>query len=222
MATCQLSPVIDHLRRSTLIRDGAGLTDGQLLSRFIERRDEAAFEALVRRHGPMVLSVGRRLLRNHHDAEDTLQATFLVLVRRAASIAPPEKLANWLYGVAYRTALKAKATNIKRAVRERQVLDPPEAIASQDPWHELRPHLDRELSLLPDKYRLPVVLCDLEGKSIKEAARNLDWPQGTLAGRLARARALLAKPVPPHGLALSVCTLTAFLFPQIASATIPS
>jgi RNA polymerase sigma factor (sigma-70 family) len=222
MATCQLSPVIDQLRRSTLIRDGAGLTDGQLLSRFIERRDEAAFEALVRRHGPMVLGVGRRLLRNHHDAEDTLQATFLVLVRRAASIAPPEKLANWLYGVAYRTALKAKATNIKRAVKERQVMSQPDSPAPADPWRELLPLLDQELSRLPDKYRLPIVLCDLEGQSIKDAARNLDWPQGTLAGRLARARALLAKRVARHGLVLSVGTLTALLSQHIASASVPS
>src|SRR5713226_3246726 len=222
MATCQLSPVIDQLRRSTLIRDGAGLTDGQLLSRFIERRDEAAFEALVRRHGPMVLSVGRRLLRNHHDAEDALQATFLVLVRRAASIAPPEKLANWLYGVAYRTALKAKATNIKRAVRERQAMSQPDSPAPPDPWRELLPLLDQELSRLPDKYRLPIVLCDLEGKSIKDAARNLDWPQGTLAGRLARARALLAKRVARHGLVLSVGTLTALLSQHMASAGVPS
>ncbi|HEV2947712.1 MAG TPA: sigma-70 family RNA polymerase sigma factor [Gemmataceae bacterium] len=222
MATCQLSPVIDQLRRSTLIRDGAGLTDGQLLSRFIERRDEAAFEALVRRHGPMVLGVGRRLLRNHHDAEDTLQATFLVLVRRAASIAPPEKLANWLYGVAYRTALKAKATNIKRAVKERQAMSQPDSPAPPDPWRELLPLLDQELSRLPDKYRLPIVLCDLEGQSIKDAARNLDWPQGTLAGRLARARALLAKRVARHGLVLSVGTLTALLSQHIASASVPS
>jgi DNA-directed RNA polymerase specialized sigma24 family protein len=96
MTTCQLSPVIEHIRLSAVIRDGAGLTDAQLLSRFIERGDAAAFEALVRRHGPMVLGVGRRLLRNHHDAEDAFQATFLVLVRRAESIVPPEKLANWL------------------------------------------------------------------------------------------------------------------------------
>src|SRR5713226_2374477 len=222
MATCQLSPVIDQLRRSTLIRDGAGLTDGQLLSRFVERRDEAAFEALVRRHGPMVLGVGRRLLRNHHDAEDAFQATFLVLVRRAASIAPPEKLANWLYGVAYRTALKAKATNIKRAVRERQVMAQLDAPAPPDPWHELLPLFDQELRLLPDKYRLPIVLCDLEGKSIKDAARNLNWPQGTLAGRLARARALLAKRFARQGLVLSVGTLTALLSQQIASAGVPS
>jgi RNA polymerase sigma-70 factor (ECF subfamily) len=221
MATCQLSPVIEQLR-STLMRDGASLTDGQLLSRFIECEDETAFEALVRRHGPMVLGVSRRLLRNHHDAEDAFQATFLVLVRRAACIAPPEKLANWLYGVAYRTALKAKATKTKRTVYERPMMAEPETQVPQGPWDELLPLLDQELSRMPDKYRLPIVLCDLEGKSIKEAARNLDWPQGTLAGRLARARKLLAKRFARHGLVLSVGTLAAIFSRQVASAGLPA
>lgn len=222
MVTCQLSPVIEELRRSTLVLDGAGLTDAQLLSRFIERRDAAAFEALVRRHGPMVLGVGRRLLRNHHDAEDAFQATFLVLVRRAASIVPPEKLANWLYGVAYRTALKAKATNFNRAKHEGPVIGEPEARSPQDPWDELRPLLDRELSRLPNKYRLPIVLCDLQGQSIKEAARNLNWPQGTLAGRLARARALLAKRLTRYGAVLTVGTLAAVLAEHVALASVPA
>ena len=222
MATCQLSPVIEQLRRSTLIRDGAGLTDGQLLSRFIEGEDEAAFEALVRRHGPMVLGVSRRLLHNHHDAEDAFQATFLVLLRRAESIAPQEKLANWLYGVAFRTALKAKAIKFKRTIHEQRVISEPEAPSSPDVWDELRPVLDRELSGLPDKYRLPIVLCDLEGQSIKEAARNLDCPQGTLAGRLARARALLAKRVARYGPAISAGTLIALLSTPGAKASVPA
>src|SRR5262249_47707762 len=99
MATGQLSVVLQHLRRAMLLKDGAGLTDGQLLEDYISRRDEAALAALVQRHGPMVWSVCRRVLSNYHDAEDAFQATFLVLVRRAASIASPELLANWLYGV---------------------------------------------------------------------------------------------------------------------------
>jgi len=133
MATGQLSGVIRHLRGTALQRDGGGMTDGQLLVCFITRRDDAAFEALVRRHGPMVLGVCRRILRKHHDAEDAFQATFLVLARKALSIRQPELLGNWLYGAAYRAALEAKAA--RRRVRERQVsaMAEPEAVAEASP-----------------------------------------------------------------------------------------
>src|SRR4051794_9442977 len=158
-----MSEVIQHLRRAMLLRGGAGLTDGQLLEGFISRRDGAALEALVQRHGPMVWGVCRRVLRNEHDAEDAFQATFLVLVRKAASIASTELLANWLYGVAHRTALKARATAARRKGREKQVAEMPEpAVAEQHLWGDLQPLLDAELSRLPDKYRVVVVLCDLE------------------------------------------------------------
>ena len=109
-----------------LLRDGAGLTDGQLLEDYISRRGETALAALVQRHGPMVWGVCHRVLGNYHDAEDAFQATFLVLVRRAASLASPGLLANWLYGVAHQTALKARATTIKRKIREKQVTEMPE------------------------------------------------------------------------------------------------
>src|SRR5438128_6196625 len=118
MATSQVSEVIQHLRRTVLLRDGAGLTDRQLLEDYLSRQDEAALAALVQRHAPMVWGVCRRVLRNHHDAEDAFQATFLVLVRKAAAIASRELLANWLYGVAHQTALKARATLAKRKGRE--------------------------------------------------------------------------------------------------------
>src|SRR6266404_2733195 len=114
MTTKALATALQHLRRAVLRQDGAGLTDGELLECFITQRDEAAFEALVRRHGPMVLGVGRRILRNEADAEDAFQATFLVLVRKAASIRPRRMVGNWLYGVAHNTALKAKAMGSKR------------------------------------------------------------------------------------------------------------
>src|SRR5262249_18769963 len=163
MATGQLNGVIQHLRRAMLLRDGAGPNDGQLLADYISRRDEAALEALVQRHGPMVWGVCRRVLSNYHDAEDAFQATFLVLVRKAAAIASTELLANWLYGVAHQTALKARATVARRKVRERQVTEMPEpAVAAQDLWDDLRPLLDRELSCLPDIHRVVLVLCDLE------------------------------------------------------------
>ena len=109
-----------------------GFSDGQLLDRFVARREEAAFEAIVHRHGPMVWGVCRRVLRDHHDAEDAFQATFLVLARRAASVVPREKVGNWLYGVAYQTAMKARATRAKRRVREGQVPDTAGAEAVPD------------------------------------------------------------------------------------------
>src|SRR5687768_12897578 len=154
MPTSQASGAIQHLRRTVLLRDGAGLTDGQLLTDYLSRRDEAALAALVRRHGPMVWGVCRRVLRNYHDAEDAFQATFLVLVRKAASIAARELVANWLYGVAHQTALKARATAARRKERERHVTEMPEpAVTEQGLWCDLQPLLDEELSRLPDKYR---------------------------------------------------------------------
>src|SRR5262249_22645957 len=148
--------------------------------------------ALVRRHAPMVWGVCRRVLGNLHDAEDAFQATFLILVRKAASIASPKLLANWLYGVAHQTALKARATNAKRRVRERQVTHMPEPAANEpDRWNDLQPLLDQELARLPNKYRVAIVLCDLEGKTRKEAAWQLGVPEGTLAARVARGRVML-------------------------------
>src|SRR5438105_9371672 len=123
MATTQISNVIEHLRRSIFVREAAGWSDGRLLSAFISHRDEAAFEAIVRRHGPMVMGVCQRVLRNRHDAEDAFQTTFLVLVRKAGAIMSRELLANWLYGVAYNTALKAKAATARRRVCERRVCE---------------------------------------------------------------------------------------------------
>src|SRR5262249_34368415 len=153
---------------------GAGLTDGELLEAHLRRRDEAALAALVRRHGSMVWGVCRRVLHNHHDAEDAFQATFLVLVRKAASIVPRDMVGNWLYGVAHQTALKARTTTAKRRRRERTLTGMPEpAMAEQPVWRDLQPLLDEELSRLPDKYRAVIVLCDLEGKTRKEAARQL-------------------------------------------------
>jgi RNA polymerase sigma factor (sigma-70 family) len=223
MATSQMSEVISHLRRTVLLREGVGLTDGQLLEDYLSRREEAALEALVWRHAPMVWGVCRRVLGNHHDAEDAFQATFLILVRKAASIASPTLLANWLYGVAHQTALKARATAAKRRARERQVTPMPEPAATEpDLWNDLQPLLDQELSRLPDKYRVAIVLCDLEGKTRKEAARQLGVPDGTLAARLARGRVMLAKRLARHGLAVSGGALGAMLSQNVASTGVPS
>ena len=159
----------------------------------MERREGAVFEAIVRRHGPMVWGVCRRVLRDHHDAEDAFQATFLVLARKAASVMPREKLGNWLYGVAYQTAMKARAMRAKRRGREGQVPDMPEPMAVPDDLRDdLAESLDRELSRLPEKYRTPIILCDLEGRTHREAASQLGWPIGTVSSRLSRARSMLA------------------------------
>src|SRR5262245_62087191 len=134
MPTIPTTSVIEHLRRVVLRRDGAGLGDGELLRSFIERHDEAALAALVRRHGPMVWGVCRRLL-GHHDAEDAFQATFLVLVRKAASVRPREMVGNWLYGVAHQAALQARRTAARRRAREVQVTVMPDNQAvRQDQW----------------------------------------------------------------------------------------
>jgi RNA polymerase sigma factor (sigma-70 family) len=223
MAAAQVDVVIRRLRRALLPQDGAGRTDGELLASFIEQKDEAAFEAIVRRHGPMVFGVCRRVVRDHHDAEDAFQATFLVLARKAASVRPRERVANWLHGVALRTALKAKAMTAKWRGRERQVAELPEPEAArQDQWPELRHLLDQELNGLPENYRLPILLCDLEGKTIKEATRQLGWPQGTLAGRLARGRKLLASRLTNRGVMLSAGSLAAVLSQNAASAGVPA
>jgi RNA polymerase sigma factor (sigma-70 family) len=211
--------IIRHVRRAALLRDGAGQSDGQLLERFLAFQDEAAFEALVLRHGRMVLGVCRRVLGNIHDAEDAFQATFVILVRKAASVRRRESVGSWLYSVAYRTALEAKERLAKRRVRERQVRDMPQPTAEpEDELRELLPVLDRELSRLPERYRAAVVLCDLEGKTRKEAARLLGVPEGTLSGRLTTARRLLAKRLARYGPALSGGALAAALAQNTASA----
>lgn len=220
-----MSAVIQHIRDAVLAQDAVGLTDARLLECFRDHRDEVAFEALVRRHGPMVLGVCRRALRNPQDAEDAFQATFLVLVRKAASIVPPGMVGNWLYGVAYQTALKARAMADRRGARERQVMDTPEPAAPDRDdalWRELRPIIDEELSRLPAKYRAPLVLCDVEERSYKEAAEQLGWPEGTVAGRLSRGRAMLADRLARRGVVLPLAALGAVLTANAASAGVPA
>src|SRR5262249_25652487 len=148
------------------------LTDGDLLGRFCRRGEETAFALLVQRHGPMVLSVCRRVAENADDAEDAFQATFLVLARRAASIQKQSSLASWLYGVARRVAAHARSRAARRRAQERRSLPMPRPEPCDElTWRELRGVLDDELGRLPDKYRAPVVLCYLEGKSQEQAAR---------------------------------------------------
>ncbi len=157
------------------------MTDGQLLERYIDRRDQAAFAELVRRHGPMVLGVCRRAAANEQDAEDAFQATFLVLVRKAASVVPRDLVGNWLFGVACRTSRKVNAAAARRRAKEKQVKVMPEPLVEpKEDAAELGCLLDQELVRLPEKYRIPVVLCELEGKLVNSACRRercqAAWP----------------------------------------------
>jgi RNA polymerase sigma factor (sigma-70 family) len=221
MATGPWNSIVQQLRTAVLpVHDE--ITDADLLESFVLHRNPDALAVLVHRHGPLVWNVCRRLLRKPQDAEDAFQATFLVLVRKAATIRHKERCAHWLYRVAYQTALKARAVAARRSVREQQVPDMPEpAVPPPDLGNDLQPLLDRELNRLPEKYGAVLVLCDLEGKTRPEAARQLGWPEGTVAGRLARARAMLAKRLSRRGLVLSATSLAAALPGATASATVP-
>ena len=211
-----------QLRRAALLGGGSTLTDRQLLERFLRSRDEAAFEALMQRHGPMVLGVCRRVLGNGHDAEDAFQATFLVLVRNAGRVRRPDSLGNWLYGVAYRTALEARTAAARRRRKERQVADMAgHRVDEGDAVGELREILDHELAKLPDIYRAAVVLCELEGKSHREAARQLGCPEGTITSRLARARKLLARRLARHGITSAAGGLGTLLARPALAAPVP-
>jgi RNA polymerase sigma factor (sigma-70 family) len=193
------------LRR--LSAPSAADTDAVLLGRFAQRRDEDAFADLVARHGPMVLNVCRRVLGDAHAAEDAYQATFLVLARKAGSVRRPDALAGWLYGVASRVARKARSAGARR--REGALAGTPEPPDPRpDPLAELTARdllrvLEEEVQRLPEAYRLPVVLCCLEGLSQEEAARRLCWTAGAVKGRLERGRRRLRERLARRGLALS-------------------
>jgi len=215
MHATALTDLLTTLRRR--VNSAVEPTDAQLLTSFVATRDERAFETLVVRHGPMVLGVCRRVLGHAQDAEDALQATFLILARKAGSVRPAEAVARWLHGVAYHTALKARAAGARRRVREGHALARPNPAAPDDGF-EIRPILDQELNRLSNDYRAVVLLCDLEGLTRREAALQLGWPEGTVAGRLARARELLANRLTRRGVALSAGGLAVALAEEIASA----
>jgi RNA polymerase sigma factor (sigma-70 family) len=206
MPTKPWSVVLQHLLAEPG-PGGAGMTDGELLARFVGGRDGGALAALVRRHAPMVWGVCRRLL-NHHDAEDAFQATFLVLVRKAAGV-PGRAVANWLYGVARQTAVRVRAAAAKRGRREVLMESLPEPAVAEGRDADLRAVLDEEVGRLPGHYRAALVLCDLEGLTRKEAARRLGIPEGSVASRLARARALLARRLTRRGVVTSTGAVAA-------------
>jgi RNA polymerase sigma factor (sigma-70 family) len=196
--------------------------DADLVRAVGARRDPAAFELIVRRHGPLVLGVCRRVLRDPADADDAFQATFLVLLRKAGSLRRPDRLSGWLHQVAHRTARKLRALRLARGKRQTDLFDVP---AGETPaeivWRELRPIFDAELDRLPDRLRLPAVLCLLEGQSKAEAARSLGWPEGTVSGRLQRARERLRARLAARGLTLSAGAFATALFEAAGSAGVP-
>jgi RNA polymerase sigma factor (sigma-70 family) len=223
MATAQTQPLVRYIRQLAAGHPAAIAPDRELLERFLHHRDGAAFAALVRRHGPMVLGVCRRVLRDHHAAEDCLQATFLVLAHKAGSLQRPEALGPWLHGVASRTARKARARALRRRAVERRA-GATEAVEAPDEltWRELRPVLDEAVAALPEQFRLPFVLHYLQGVTVTEVARQLGWPRGTVATRLARARERLRARLARQGLALSVAALAAALADSAAAAGLPA
>jgi C-terminal peptidase prc len=219
----QLGSVVRYLRTVSRTDTVHPRSDRQLLDDFNARRDETAFEELVRRYGPMVLGVCRRILNHPADAEDAFQATFLVLVRKAHRIRKGTSVASWLYCVAYRTAARARGELARRRKHEKRVI-PMTAFepVPEETWRELRPILDEEVSHLPAKYREPVVLCYLHDLTYEEAAVQLGWPKGTVATRLARARELLRAQLTRRGIALSAGAVAVVMAPHRTAAAVPA
>jgi RNA polymerase sigma factor (sigma-70 family) len=202
MATRSLHTLVGHLRRAVGPPRGGEVSDARLLERWVDLRDEAAFELLVWRHGPLVLAACRRLLRDGHAAEDAFQATWLVFVRKAGAIRRGEAVAAWLHRVACRVALRARAAAARRAAREGQAQEvAAPAGADEAALGDLRAVLDEEVDRLPEHYRRAFVLCALEGKTQEEAARLLGRPRGTLSAWLTRARGCLRRRLARRGVA---------------------
>ena len=222
MSNVRLSRAVFQFGQSILEADSE-VSDGQLLSRFTQSQDEAAFAELVRRLGPMVMGVCRRITADTHLAEDAFQAAFLVLARRSADVSPREAVRGWLYGVAARTAQKARVMSARHRSREVLTPAPPDEqqVAIKETDSEALRMLDEEIGELPDHLRAAVVLCELEGVSRKDAAARLEIPQGTLASRLAKARKMLAVRLLNRGVAISAALLD-LAFERLAAAPVPT
>jgi len=218
-----LHKTVFRLRRLVDRATLAERSDRELLGQFRDNGDEEAFALLVRRHAGLVLGVCQRVLGNMQDAEDAFQATFLVLARKAGAVAWQENIKNWLHGVAHRVALKARRRNLRRREREAKASQPQSDSIAQaaDTWDELRPVLDEELATLPARYRAPLILCYLEGRTRDEVAEELGWSIGSVKGRLERGRELLRKRLLQRGLPLSA-VLCAGLLPGSGAAAGPS
>ncbi len=193
MKTTSYPSILNHIQQKLQPSLFRSVPDALLLERFLNQRDEAAFELLTWRHGAMVYGVCQRILRHAQDAEDAFQAAFLTLARKAATIGKRESIGGWLYMVAFRIALRAKAQRAHRTRLEKPLHDLLVEDRSDDPvdvaaWRELSRLLDTELSRIPEKYRTAFVLCHLEGKTCEEAAEHLGCPRGTIQSRVGRAR----------------------------------
>jgi RNA polymerase sigma factor (sigma-70 family) len=222
MSKAPLLDILGHIRSLVGAGGDADRGDRELLRRFAAGRDEAAFAALLARHGPLVLGVCRQVLRDPHDAEDAFQAAFLVLARKADSIRRQESLPAWLYRVALNIARTAKSGAARRRVCERQAAAMSSVSSAEAAAGEWPPLLHEEVDRLPRNYRVPVVLCYLEGRTNESAARELGWPVGTVKGRLARARALLRTRLARRGLALSAGGVAALLTQSAVRAAVPA
>src|SRR6266481_3428890 len=246
MAGRQLDAVMEHIRHLANGGRASALTDQQLLERFIAAHDQAAFAILVGRHGPMILGLCRRLLHHVQDAEDVCQATFLVLARKAPTIRKQTSVGSWLYGVAYRLALKAKAEaakrhtrssihrfaladqtsgdssiNAHRSARNDKSSGEPDPL-SEITWREVCTALDEELARLPDRFRAPLVLCYLQGMTQDEALHQLGWSKSTFRRRLEEGRAKLCLRLTRRGITLSSGLWATLLSDQGASAALSS
>ena len=216
-----LASVLHDLRRLAANGDDPRQTDRQLLERFLRQREEAAFAALVRRHGGLVLSACRRVLSDEADVEDAFQATFLVLLRKAKTVRWQASIGNWLFGVAHRVAVQARANALRRRRRETEAAShhPVSESAADLSWREAISLLHEELDRLPDRYRLPLLFCCLDGQTRDEAARALGCSVGSIKGRLERARELLRRRLLRRGLTLSGALLAALVdMPSTTSA----
>jgi len=222
MASAPMGRVLRQINRLFVEGTSSGLPDGRLLEQFIEGHDEAAFTALVERHGPMVLNACRAVLRDPDAAEDAFQATFLVLVCKARSIRGRESLGGWLHRVAYRNALQASSDAARTRTRERLFGDlHVEDKHQNEPGDDWRDILHEEVARLSEKYRLPVLLCDLEGKTHAQAANELKWGEATVRRRLTGARDLLRSRLSRRGVALTAAGLAAGLGRSV-SAGVPA
>jgi RNA polymerase sigma factor (sigma-70 family) len=218
-----LNGFMQTLRRVAERQSLADQSDAQLLECFVVKREQAAFEVLVRRHGNMVLSVCRRQVRNSHDADDAFQATFMTLARKANAIRGSDAVGAWLYKVALRIAIRARARAGRRASCEERVSNLAEvASVSDPPAADLRPVLDAEIARLPEKYRLALILYYLEGRTVLEAARILGCPKGTVLSRLARAREHLRSRLARRSVALSGGMVAAAFAQPSAQAAVPA
>ena len=220
MVRGQVSGVLQWLRMLA-IAHGEMPPDQELVRRFVADRDEAAFVRLLQKHGPMVLGVCRRLLADGPDAEEAFQATFLVLAQKAGSIRKRRSVSSWLYGVATRVAGNIRKGNARRSRHIAEHVNRIESVENEVSWREVRAALDEEIAKLPDRLRLPVILCYLDGMTRDEAAAELGWSPTTLRGRLERGRELLRGGLTRRGITLSGALL-ASLLTQNAQATLPA